>query len=115
MAYTDSHTVELDRSPSCGGQEAGTEACILPPASAGADSVTVFEPIRWCGWFEDEDGSRWLVFKSVDGLRQTITATEALANGMFDWDTTTPERRDILQPWATDPTMASPSARALAA
>lgn len=72
-------------------------------------AFAVYEPIRWCGFYEDEDDQRWLIFKAADGVRREILATAALAASMFDWGTATPVRRDALHAWAADPDTGWPS------
>jgi len=72
-------------------------------------TTRVHEPIHWCG-FNDDGVQRLLFFKGDDGVRLQVPADAALRQGMFDWGTSTPERRDALRAWASDPEMFYPPA-----
>jgi len=75
-------------------------------ANANTTRAAISIPIRWvgCRW----DPQRAVFFRDAIGRRFEISLQGAVDGGMFEWETTTPARRDALLAWAADPAMQCP-------
>ena len=74
-------------------------------AESNQSAVGICGPIRWIGYNWDP---RVVRFEDATGRRLEISLQGAVDEGMFGWETTTPERRDALLAWVGDPAMEYP-------
>jgi hypothetical protein len=57
------------------------------------------QTIAWVGY--SWEPTNVVRFETMNGERREISVKDALRQGFFELDTTTPERRDWLQTWAS--------------